>query len=218
MTATAQIPKMADDMYEIQRDGLYLIPTGEVPLTNIYRDRTLEESQLPVMLCGYTPCFRREAGSYGKDTRGLNRVHQFEKVEMVRLEHPERSDHAQGEMVDHVTGMLRELNIPYRVLLLATGDLSFAARGALTSKYGPRDRKSGWRFHPFQLQGFQARRGSMKFRPASGGKPRYLHTLNGSGLALPRLISSIVENNQLEDGGIRLPAVIAERMGVEVIR
>ncbi len=219
MTATAQIPKMADDMYEIQRDGLYLIPTGEVPLTNIYRDRTLEESQLPVMLCGYTPCFRREAGSYGKDTRGLNRVHQFEKVEMVRLEHPERSDHAQGEMVDHVTGMLRELNIPYRVLLLATGDLSFAAARCFDIEIWSAGQEKWLEVSSISnFRDFQARRGSMKFRPASGGKPRYLHTLNGSGLALPRLISSIVENNQLEDGGIRLPAVIAERMGVEVIR
>lgn len=219
MASTAQLPKMAEDMYEIQRDGLYLIPTGEVPLTNIYRDRTLEESQLPVRLCGYTPCFRREAGSYGKETRGLNRVHQFEKVEMVRLEHPELSDAAHREMVDHVTGMLRELNIPYRVLLLATGDLSFAAARCLDIEIWSAGQEKWLEVSSISnFRDFQARRGSMKFRPASGGKPRYLHTLNGSGLALPRLISSLVENNQLEDGGIRLPAVIAERMGTEVVR
>lgn len=219
MAASAQLPKMADDMYEIQRDGLYLIPTGEVPLTNIYRDRTLEESHLPVKLCGYTPCFRREAGSYGKETRGLNRVHQFEKVEMVRFEHPDRSDEAHREMVDHVTGMLRELNIPYRVLLLATGDLSFAAARCFDIEIWSAGQEKWLEVSSISnFRDFQARRGSMKFRPASGGKPRYLHTLNGSGLALPRLISSLVENNQLEDGGIRLPAVIAERMGTEVVR
>lgn len=219
MGATAQLPKMADDMYEIQRDGLYLIPTGEVPITNIYRECTLEESALPLKLCGYTPCFRREAGSYGKDTRGLNRVHQFEKVEMVRFEHPDRSDEAHREMVDHVTGMLRELNIPYRVLLLATGDLSFAAARCFDIEIWSAGQGKWLEVSSISnYRDFQARRGSMKFRPASGGKPRYLHTLNGSGLALPRLIISIVENNQQEDGGIRLPGVIAERMGTEVVR
>lgn len=219
MTATAQLPKMADDMYEIQRDGLFLIPTGEVPITNLYRNCLLEESALPLRLCGYTPCFRREAGSYGKDTRGLNRVHQFEKVEMVRFEHPDRSDTAQMEMVNHVTGMLDVLNIPWRILLLATGDLSFAAAKCYDIEIWSAGQEKWLEVSSVSnFRDFQARRGSIRYRPSGGGKPGFVHTLNGSGLALPRLIISLVENNQREDGSIVLPAVIAERMGFEVIR
>ncbi len=219
MTATAQLPKMADDMYEIPRDGLFLIPTGEVPLTNIYRNCLLDEKELPLKLCGYTPCFRREAGSYGKDTRGLNRVHQFEKVEMVRFEHPERSDEAHGEMVDHVTGMLDLLGIPWRKLLLATGDLSFAAARCYDIEIWSAGQEKWLEVSSISnFRDFQARRGSVRFRPETGGKPRFVHTLNGSGLALPRLIISLVENNQQKDGSIVLPPVLAERMGMDVIR
>ncbi len=219
MTATAQLPKMADDMYEIPRDGLFLIPTGEVPITNIYRNCLLEEKELPLKLCGYTPCFRREAGSYGKDTRGLNRVHQFEKVEMVRFEHPDRSDEAHREMVDHVTGMLDILGIPWRILLLATGDLSFAAARCYDIEIWSAGQEKWLEVSSVSnFRDFQARRGSMRFRPEAGGKPRFVHTLNGSGLALPRLIISLVENNQQKDGSIVLPPVIAKRMGMDVIR
>ena len=219
MTATAQLPKMADDMYEIPRDGLFLIPTGEVPITNIYRNCLLEEKELPLKLCGYTPCFRREAGSYGKDTRGLNRVHQFEKVEMVRFEHPDRSDEAHREMVDHVTGMLDILGIPWRILLLATGDLSFAAARCYDIEIWSAGQEKWLEVSSVSnSRDFQARRGSMRFRPETGGKPRFVHTLNGSGLALPRLIISLVENNQQKDGSIVLPPVIAKRMGMDVIR
>ena len=219
MTATAQLPKMADDMYEIPRDGLFLIPTGEVPITNIYRNCLLEEKELPLKLCGYTPCFRREAGSYGKDTRGLNRVHQFEKVEMVRFEHPDRSDEAHREMVDHVTGMLDILGIPWRILLLATGDLSFAAARCYDIEIWSAGQEKWLEVSSVSnFRDFQARRGSIRFRPETGGKPRFVHTLNGSGLALPRLIISLVENNQQKDGSIVLPPVIAKRMGMDVIR
>jgi len=219
MTATSQLPKMIDDMYSIDRDGLYLIPTGEVPITNIYRNTIIDEATLPVGLCGYSPCFRREAGSYGKDTRGLNRVHQFEKVEMVRLEHPERSDAAHGEMVEHVKKMLSILGIPYRVLLLATGDLSFAAARCLDVEIWSAGQEKWLEVSSISnFRDFQARRGNMRFRPTGGGKPQFLHTLNGSGLALPRLIISIVENGQQADGSIRLPDCLAERMGTEVIR
>ena len=219
MTATAQLPKMADDMYEVNRDGLFLIPTGEVPITNLYRNRLVEERELPIKLCGYSPCFRREAGSYGKDTRGLNRVHQFEKVEMVRFEHPEKSDEAHMEMVDHVTGMLDILNIPWRVLLLATGDLSFAAARCYDIEIWSAGQEKWLEVSSVSnFRDFQARRGSIRFRPDGGGKPQFVHTLNGSGMALPRLIISLVENNQREDGSITLPSVIAERMGVDLIR
>ncbi len=219
MTATAQLPKMADDMYRIGRDDLYLIPTGEVPITNLYRDQLLEEGNLPVKLCGYTPCFRREAGSYGKENRGLNRVHQFEKVEMVRFEHPERSDAAHSEMVNHVAGMLQALGIPYRILLLASGDLSFAAAKCYDIETWSAGQEKWLEVSSIStFRDFQARRGNMRFRPSGGGKPQFVHTLNGSGLALPRLIISLVENGQQSDGSIKLPSVLAERMGTEVVR
>ncbi len=219
MTATAQLPKMEDDMYKIGRDNLYLIPTGEVPITNLYRDQLLEEADLPVRLCGYTPCFRREAGSYGKDNRGLNRVHQFEKVEMVRLEHPERSEEAHQEILDHAAGMLELLGIPYRILLLASGDLSFAAAKCYDIETWSAGQEKWLEVSSISnFRDFQARRGNMRYRPSGGGKPKFIHTLNGSGLALPRLIISLVENGQQEDGSIKLPPVLAERMGTEVIR
>ncbi len=219
MTATAQLPKMEDDMYKIGRDNLFLIPTGEVPITNLYRDQLLDESDLPVRLCGYTPCFRREAGSYGKDNRGLNRVHQFEKVEMVRLEHPDKSDAAHEELLKHASGMLELLGIPYRVLLLASGDLSFAAAKCYDIEIWSAGQQKWLEVSSISnFRDFQARRGNMKYRPTGGGKTKLIHTLNGSGLALPRLIISLVENGQQADGSIKLPPAIAKLMGTEVIR
>ncbi len=219
MTATAQLPKMEDDMYKIGRDDLFLIPTGEVPITNLYRDQLLEEAQLPVRLCGYTPCFRREAGSYGKDNRGLNRVHQFEKVEMVRLEHPEKSEAAHQELVNHAARMLELLGIPYRILLLASGDLSFAAAKCYDIEIWSAGQEKWLEVSSISnFRDFQARRGNMKFRPTGGGKTKFLHTLNGSGLALPRLIISIVENGQQADGSIKVPPALVKMMGREVIR
>lgn len=213
VTATGQLPKLADDMYHLEKDDLFLIPTGEVPLTNLYRGELLAESSLPVRLCGYTPCFRREAGSYGKDTRGLNRVHQFEKVEMVWLTHPEKSVEAHEEMLAHASGLLEMLNIPYRVVLLATGDLSFAAARCYDLEiWSPGQGKwlevsSVSNFHDFQ-----ARRGGIRYKPEEGGKPRFVHTLNGSGLALPRLISALVEMCQRDDGSVDVQGLMSRFM------
>lgn len=201
MTATGQLPKLGADMYCLQADGLYLIPTGEVPATNLYRGALLDEKDLPVRMCCYTPCFRREAGSYGRDTRGLNRVHQFEKVEMVRLEHPERSEAALEEMVEQACSLLRTLGIPYRVVLLSTGDLSFSAAKCYDIEiWSPGQQRWLEVSSVSNFRDFQARRGGMRFKPAAGGKPRLLHTLNGSGLALPRLVAALVENRQRPDG------------------
>ncbi|MFO7625733.1 MAG: serine--tRNA ligase [Candidatus Fermentibacteraceae bacterium] len=219
VTATGQLPKLEEDMYRLERDDLFLIPTGEVPITNLYRGAMLPGSALPVKLCGYTPCFRREAGSYGKETRGLNRVHQFEKVEMVWLTHPDESRNAHEAMLAHAAGLLEHLGLHYRVLLLASGDLSFsAARCYDLEIWSPGQEKwlevsSVSNFHDFQ-----ARRGNIRFKPDGGGKPLFVHTLNGSGLALPRLISTLVETFQRADGtvdveGLLSRLVIPEKSG-----
>ena len=218
MAATGQIPKLEEDMYHIEKDDLFLVPTGEVPLTNLYRGALLSEDDLPVRLFGYTPCFRREAGSYGKETRGLNRVHQFEKVEMVRFSHPDRSGEALEEMVAHVEDMLRLLELPYRVSLLATGDLSFAAARCCDLEVWSSGQARWLEVSSVSnFRDFQARRGNIRFRPAGGGKPVFLHTLNGSGIALPRIMATIIENGQAADGLIRLPRVLAERTGREFL-
>ncbi len=210
VTATGQLPKLEDDMYRLEKDDLFLIPTGEVPITNLYRGALLSESDLPVKLCGYTPCFRREAGSYGKDTRGLNRVHQFEKVEMVWITHPDKSLNAHEEMLAHAANLLERLGLHYRVVLLASGDLSFsAARCYDLEIWSPGQEKwlevsSVSNFHDFQ-----ARRGGIRFRPGGGGKPGFVHTLNGSGLALPRLVAALVETFQKADGSVDLDGLMA---------
>ncbi|MFO7950006.1 MAG: serine--tRNA ligase [Candidatus Fermentibacteraceae bacterium] len=206
MRATGQIPKLEADMYRVEGDDLYLIPTGEVPLTNIYRGQLLDEDQLPLQLFGYTPCFRREAGSYGKETRGLNRVHQFEKVELVWITHPDRSDEAHGAMTEYVCEMLQELGIPYRVQLLCTGDLSFAAARCHDLEIWAAGQKRWLEVSSVSnFRDFQARRGGIRFRPEGGGKPVHVHTLNGSALALPRLMAALVENHQTPEGESRLP-------------
>lgn len=218
MTATGQIPKLEEDMYRVERDDLFLVPTGEVPLTNIYRNSILNENDLPIALCGYSPCFRREAGSYGSDTRGLNRVHQFEKVEMVRLVRPEDSERVLLEMTEHVEGMLRLLELPYRVSLLSTGDLSFAAAKCYDLEVRAPGQERWLEVSSVSnFRDFQARRGMIRYRPAGGGKPRFVHTLNGSGLALPRIIAALVENGRMEDGRVRLPAVLAGITGKEYL-
>jgi seryl-tRNA synthetase len=197
MTATGQLPKLGADMYRLEQDDLYLIPTGEVPITNLYRDCLIDEDRLPVRMCGYTPCFRREAGSYGRETRGLNRVHQFEKVEMVRIEHPDRSAAALEEMVGSAEALLRELELPYRVVRLSTGDLSFAAAKCYDLEIWSAGQEKWLEVSSVSnFRDFQARRGRIRFRPAGGGKPRFVHTLNGSGLALPRLLISLAEAEQ----------------------
>ncbi len=218
MTATGQIPKLEEDMYHIENDDLFLVPTGEVPITNIYRDAILNESDLPICMFGYTPCFRREAGSYGKDTRGLNRVHQFEKVEMVRIVRPEDSESVLEEMVAHVEGMLNLLELPYRVSLLATGDLSFAAAKCYDLEVWSAGQGKWLEVSSVSnFRDFQARRGMIRYRPNGGKKPQFVHTLNGSGLALPRILAALIENGQTEGGGVKLPAILAEITGVDVL-
>ena len=214
MTVTGQIPKLEEDMYRIEKDDLFLVPTGEVPLTNLFRGALLREEELPVKVYGYTPCFRREAGSYGRDTRGLNRVHQFEKVEMVRLCRPEESADALEEMIAHVGRMLAQLELTFRVTLLCTGDLSFSAAKCCDMEvWAPGQRKWLEVSSISNFRDFQARRGQIRYRPAGGGRPQLVHTLNGSGLALPRIVAALVENGQTADGRVELPMAIEKRMG-----
>ncbi len=212
MTTTAQLPKLEADMYRLEHDDLYLVPTGEVPITNLFREAILDEAELPVKLCGYTPCFRREAGSYGRETRGLNRVHQFEKVEMVWLTHPERSAEAHLEMLAQAEALLQQLGLTYRVVLLAAGDLSFAASKCYDIELWAPGQNAWLEVSSVSnFRDFQARRGMIRFRPSDGGKPRLVHTLNGSGLALPRLIAAIAE--QFQTPGIPdYPAFLLSRI------
>ena len=218
MTSTGQIPKLEDDMYHIEKDDLFLVPTGEVPLTNLFRDSILLEKDLPVKLFGYSPCFRREAGSYGKDTRGLNRVHQFDKVEMVRIVEPGNSESALVEMTDHVGKMLEQLELPYRISLLATGDLSFAAAKCYDFEVWSAGQEKWLEVSSVSnFRDFQSRRGRIRYRHSDGGKPSFVHTLNGSGLALPRIMAALIENGQTESGRIALPEVLAERTRTEIL-
>jgi len=218
MTSTGQIPKLEDDMYHIEKDDLFLVPTGEVPLTNIYRDSILSENDLPVKIFGYSPCFRREAGSYGKDTRGLNRVHQFEKVEMVRLVKQEDSESSLEEMTAHVEKMLESLGLPYRVSLLSTGDLSFSAAKCYDLEVWSAGQGKWLEVSSVSnFRDFQSRRGKIRYRPARGGKPLYVHTLNGSGLALPRIMAALIENGQTESGKVVLPEILVERTGKQIL-
>lgn len=213
MTGTGQLPKLGDDMYQLSDENLYLIPTAEVPVTNIHRDEILEESDLPKQYVAYTPCFRREAGAAGKDTRGLLRLHQFEKVEMVKIVHPDNSYNELDDLLAQAEKILQGLNIPYRVCVLATGDLSFAAAkcfdieiwSAGVNKYLEISSVSNF-------VDFQARRMNTRFRDKDG-KVHFVHTLNGSGTALARLIPAVLENNQTEYGTIIIPEAIRPYMG-----
>lgn len=213
MTGTGQLPKLADDMYKVGLDDLYLIPTAEVPVTNLHRDEILDAAALPLKYVAYTPCFRREAGSAGKDTRGILRVHQFDKVEMVKIVSPESSYDELESLVAQAEGLLQLLNIPYRVRLLATGDLSFAAAkcydleiwAAGVDKYLEVSSISNF-------EDFQARR--MNCRARSADKKLFFpHTLNGSGLALPRLVIALLENYQTESGEVVIPDVLRPYFG-----
>jgi seryl-tRNA synthetase len=202
-------------MYHVTADNLFLIPTAEVPLTNIYRDEILKENELPIKMTGYTPCFRREAGSYGKDVRGLNRVHQFDKVELVQLVHPDKSYEVLEEMVLHVERLLQSLHLPYRILRLCGGDMSFAS--ALTydfEVYSAAQQKWLEVSSVSNFESFQTNR--MKIRFKADGKTQLVHSLNGSSLALPRIVAALLENNQAEDG-IVLPEVLHGYFGGEKI-
>ena len=213
---TGQLPDKEGQMYHVTADNLYLIPTAEVPATNIFRDTLLDESDLPISITGYTPCFRREAGSYGAHVRGLNRLHQFDKVEILRVEHPENSYNALDNMVEHVKGILKELKLPYRILKLCGGDLGFTS--ALTYDFEvfstAQDR---WLeiSSVSNFETFQANRLKLRFKN-SEGKNELCHTLNGSSLALPRVLAGILENYQTEDG-IKIPEVLIPYTGFDTI-
>lgn len=213
---TGQLPDKDAQMYHVQLDEFYLIPTAEVPVTNIFRDVILKTEDLPVKLCAYTPCFRREAGSYGKDVRGLNRLHQFDKVEIVQVQHPEKSYGTLDEMVEHVAGLLRSLNLPFRVLRLCGGDMSFAS--ALTydfEVYSAAQKKWLEVSSVSNFETFQSNRMKLRFRTGTD-KPVLAHTLNGSALALPRIVAALLENNQTPDGVI-LPEVLRPYTGFDKI-
>jgi seryl-tRNA synthetase len=213
---TGQLPDKEGQMYFASEDNFYLIPTAEVPVTNIYRDEILKENDLPVKMTAYTPCFRREAGSYGKDVRGLNRVHQFDKVEIVQLVHPEKSYDVLEEMVNHVEKLLNTLELPYRILKLCGGDMSFAS--ALTydfEVYSAAQDKWLEVSSVSNFETFQTNRMKIRFKDENG-KSQLVHTLNGSSLALPRIVACLLENNQSPDG-IKLPSVLHDYFGATFI-
>lgn len=205
---TGQLPDKEGQMYHDERDDLYLIPTAEVPLTNIFRDVLIPNPNFSYKLCGYTPCFRREAGSYGKDVRGLNRLHQFDKVEIVRIEHPNNTSNALEEMVSHVKGLLEKLELPYRVLRLCGGDMGFAS--AMTydfEVYSAAQEKWLEVSSVSRFDTFQSNRLKLRFKDEDK-KNRLCHTLNGSALALPRIVAALLENHQQADGTIHIPKVL----------
>ena len=213
--ATGQLPDKEGQMYHAERDNLYLIPTAEVPITNIYRDTILEVEDFPVKLCGYTPCFRREAGSYGAHVRGLNRVHQFDKVEIVRLEHPDRSYAALDEMLAHVSALLDKLELPYRILRLCGGDLGFTS--ALTFDFEVYSAAQKRWLEVSSVSNFETYQSNrMKLRFRDGKSMRLAHTLNGSALALARVMAALLEINQTPDG-IVIPEVLRAYTGFDII-
>ncbi len=214
LTATGHLPKFEEDAYVTVPDDLWLIPTSEVPLTNMRRDELLSADELPLRYTAYSPCFRREAGAGGADTRGLLRVHQFDKVELVRYETPERGREALEEMTGEAETVLRRLGLPYRVLSLATGDLGFwSAMTYDLEVWAPGVRRWLEVSSVSTATDYQARRANLRYRPRPGAKPEFVHTLNGSALALPRLLVALLENGQKEDGSVTLPEPLAERLG-----
>jgi seryl-tRNA synthetase len=216
LTGTGQLPKFEEESYLAERDDLWLIPTAEVPVTNLHRDEILGPDALPLRYTAYSPCFRREAGAAGKDTRGLLRVHQFDKVELVRYERPERSLEALEELTAEAATVLDRLGLAYRVVRLATGDLGFSATMTFDLEVWAPGVERWLEVSSCSTFGaFQARRANLRFRPAPGEKPDFVHTLNGSALALPRLMVALLETGQEADGGVRLPPVLAARMGLE---
>ncbi len=209
MTGTGQLPKFESDMFRCRDDALYLIPTAEVPLTNLYRGEEIEESALPMNFTAYTPCFRREAGSAGKDTRGLIRQHQFDKVELVKITHPDRSQEEHQNLVADAERVLQLLELPYRVVELCTGDMGFsAARCFDLEVWMPGQGEYREISSCSNCWDFQARRAGLKYRPADGGKLSHVHTLNGSGLAIGRTLIAILENYQISDTEVVIPDVL----------
>lgn len=212
MTGTGQLPKLEDDMYHVEQDDLFLIPTAEVPVTNLHAEEILRPEQLPIKYVAYTPCFRREAGSYGRDTRGLQRLHQFNKVEMVRFVEPQASYHALEEMLGEAEAILRALGLHYRVLELCTGDLSFASAKTYDIEvWAPGTGKYLEVSSVSNFEDFQARRSGIRKKDPKG-KPYFIHTLNGSGLATPRLFIALLESCQTPSGAFELPAALASHL------
>jgi len=213
MVGTGQLPKLEEDMYRTVPDDLFLIPTAEVPVTNLFRDTFIPAEKLPLKLTAYSACFRREAGSHGADTRGLLRVHQFDKVEMVKLVHPDSSYQELESLVGDACAVLEALELPYRVVTLASGDLSFAAAKCYDLEvYAPAVRKWLEVSSCSNFEDFQARRANIKIKKASGEKHRFVHTLNGSGVALPRIVAAILELNQTPTGRVKIPPVLRPYM------
>ena len=214
---TGQLPDKEGQMYHCEVDDFYLIPTAEVPVTNIYRDVILDEKDLPIKNCAYTQCFRREAGSYGKDVRGLNRLHEFSKIEIVRIDKPEHSKESHKEMLEHVEGLLKKLELPYRILLLCGGDQSFTS--AICYDFEVYSEAQGRWLEVSSVSNFdtyQANRLKCRYRREDTKKTELCHTLNGSALALPRIVAALLENNQTENG-IKVPAALVPYMGCDII-
>ena len=220
MQGTGQLPKFADDLYKCENDDLWLIPTAEVPLTNLFAGEILEEEQLPFYCTAYTPCFRREAGAYGRDVRGMLRQHQFDKVEMVKISTPERSYEELEMLTDNAEEVLRLLEIPHRTVCLCTGDMGFGSSKTYDIEvWLPSQDKYREISSCSNCEDFQARRMNTRYRPKGGGKPQFVHTLNGSGIAVGRTLIAVLENYQREDGSVAVPKALVPYMGgVEEIR
>ena len=219
LTGTGQLPKFEDDLYASPRDDLFLIPTAEVPVTNLHRDEILEPGALPLSYVAFTPCFRREAGAAGKDTRGLLRVHQFDKVELVRLAAPDASEAEHTLLTGHAETVLQRLELPYRVVELASGDTGFSAARTFDLEVWAAGVGSWLECSSAStFTDFQARRANIRFRPAPGAKPEFVHTLNASGVAFARTIAAILENNQAADGSVAVPPVLRPYLGADRLR
>ena len=215
---TGQLPDKEGQMYHCEVDDLYLIPTAEVPVTNLYRDVIIDEAQLPIKNCAYTECFRREAGSYGKDVRGLNRLHEFSKIEIVRIDTPEHSDASHKEMLEHVEGLLQKLELPYRILRLSGGDMSFTAALCYDFEvYSEAQHRWLEVSSTSNFDTYQANRLKCRYRRTEDKKVQLCHTLNGSALALPRIVAALLENNQCEEG-IRIPKALQPYFGADMIK
>lgn len=218
MIGTGQLPKFSEELFKCKDDDLYLVPTAEVPVTNIHRDEILDKDSLPLKYCAYTPCFRREAGAHGRETRGLIRQHQFNKVELVKFVLPENSYQELEDLVGNAEKVLQELGLHYRVIVLCTGDLSFSAAKCydievwMPSYNGFKEISSCSNF-----EDFQARRANIRYRPDVNEKPKFIHTLNGSGLAIGRTVAAILENYQQEDGSVIIPEALRSYMGTDRI-
>ncbi|MGI9180182.1 MAG: serine--tRNA ligase [Longimicrobiaceae bacterium] len=216
ITGTGQLPKFEEDLYVLPNDELFLVPTAEVPVTNFHREQLLDGEQLPIAYTAYSPCFRREAGAAGKDTRGLLRLHQFDKVEMVRFERQENSFDALERMVGHAERVLQLLGLPYRVVLLAAGDTGFASAKTYDLEVWAAGVDRWLEVSSCSnCTDFQARRAGIRYRPAPGEKPEFAHTLNGSGVALPRTLIALIENGQRADGTVEVPEVLRPYLGTD---